>query len=140
MPSQPAALPANSSTLPKPSRFASRCALAAFIVSMPSCLSVCAETDQASDPVREETADWRNVSGFLGGEREQKRWYCWHSFGTGKNGAYFCGAFDELGVATDERGLLVGHGCGCFRVRDLIGCKFETSLKGRRYRCLDWRE
>lgn len=39
IPSHPAALPANSSTLPNPSRLASRCWLAAFIASIPSSLS-----------------------------------------------------------------------------------------------------
>lgn len=59
MPSHPAALPAISSTLPKPSRLASRFALAAFIASMPDCLSFAAEAFQASEPVAAPTADWR---------------------------------------------------------------------------------
>jgi hypothetical protein len=72
IPSQPAALPAISSTLPNPSRLASRFALAAFIASMPACLSVAADEFQASEPVAAPTADcdgW--VREMLdGGERD----------------------------------------------------------------------
>jgi hypothetical protein len=57
IPSHPAALPAISSTLPNPSRLASRFALAAFIASMPACLSVAADEFQASEPVAAPTAD-----------------------------------------------------------------------------------
>jgi hypothetical protein len=59
MPSQPAAFPANSSTLPKPSRLASRFWLAAFIASMPEALSLSAETFQVSEPVTAPIADYK---------------------------------------------------------------------------------
>ena len=73
IPSQPAALPAISSTLPNPSRLASRFALAAFIASMPACLSVAAEAFQASEPVAAPTADCdeRGQLGWI--EREKVR-------------------------------------------------------------------
>jgi hypothetical protein len=74
IPSQPAALPAISSTLPNPSRLASRFALAAFIASMPACLSVAAEAFQASEPVAAPTADCycnELVMGLQGGEGQK---------------------------------------------------------------------
>jgi hypothetical protein len=52
-----ALLAAPSLTLPNPSRLASRFALAAFIASMPACLSVAADEFQASEPVAAPTAD-----------------------------------------------------------------------------------
>jgi hypothetical protein len=57
IPSHPAALPANSSTLPYPSRWASRFSLAAFMASMPSALSAEAETFHVSLPVTAPIAD-----------------------------------------------------------------------------------
>lgn len=58
IPSQPAALPASSSALPKPSRLGSRFSLAAFMASMPLCLSADAESVQACEPVAAPTADF----------------------------------------------------------------------------------